>query len=56
MVGRDPEDMDCDGSEADNVVMTAVLVYPSAAESYDGRDNDCAERRFKRSGSRWIHR
>lgn len=45
MVGRDPNDMDCDGfSEADgDCDDTTALVYPGAVEiPYDGRDNDCA--------------
>ncbi len=44
MVGRDPEDMDCDGfSEADgDCDDSTALVYPGATEiPYDGRDNDC---------------
>ena len=45
MVGRNPEDMDCDGfSEADgDCDDSTALVYPGATEiPYDGRDNDCA--------------
>ena len=45
MVGRDPEDMDCDGfSESDgDCDDSTALVYPGATEiPYDGRDNDCA--------------
>jgi len=45
MVGRDPEDMDCDGfSEEDgDCDDSTALVYPGAPEiPYDGRDNDCA--------------
>ncbi len=45
MVGRDPDDMDCDGfSEADgDCDDSTALVYPGATEiPYDGRDNDCA--------------
>ena len=45
MVGRDPEDMDCDGfSEVDgDCDDSSALVYPGAVEiPYDGRDNDCA--------------